>query len=439
LRQPNKLSAAQARRAITAGDLTASELTRACLARIKAREPVVRAWAHLDPELAVRQARHADARTSAALLHGVPVGIKDVIDTADMPTEMGSPIYAGRRPAQDAECVTRLRGSGAIIIGKTVTTEFACFQPGPTRNPVNPGYTPGGSSSGSAAAVADWMVPLALGTQTAGSIARPASFCGTVGYVSSHGSLPLGGVKKICPSLDSLGVLARSVEDVQLVRAVLTGAGYGPGAGRSAPPRPALVPLRSLRIGAITGDQLTDVAPAMRSALKSACDQLANAGAPISALELPARISELVSIHEHIMCFEAARSLAYEMQFSELMSHSLLDMLEAGNRMPGWQYRKAKESTEAARPLFDEIYTRFDVLIAPAAPGPALPGLSSTGSPVLSRPWQVMGLPVVVLPAGKTAHGLPLGVQVIAPQDRDNQLLEIASTITSVLDQYLVS
>jgi Asp-tRNA(Asn)/Glu-tRNA(Gln) amidotransferase A subunit family amidase len=425
------LSAARAGRMLATGELTSEELTGACLARITDREPAVRAWAHIEPELAISQARRADARSFSGPLHGVPVGIKDVIDTADMPTAMGSPIYAGRRPSRDAACVAALRRAGAVIMGKTVTTEFACFQPGPTRNPINPGHTPGGSSSGSAAAVSDGMVPLALGTQTAGSIARPASYCGTVGYVSSRGAFPLDGIKGLCPSLDSLGVLARSVEDVQLMRQVLTGARYRPATVRSAGSPPATPSLESILVGLVPGEQITDIAPAMRAVINAVAGRLADARVHVDTADFSLGISELVTAHEQIMCFEAARSLAHELQFRELISDSLLEMLEAGNRMTVEQHQTAKAAAQKARAMIDEVYTRFDVLLAPAAPGPALQGLASTGSPVLSRPWQLAGLPVVVLPAGQDEEGLPLGIQLIGQPDRDDQLLEIAGAIAT--------
>src|SRR3954453_2841624 len=219
---PLSLSAREAAREIAAGRLRAEALMTACLERIAAREAVVGAWQYLDPEAALEAARRCDASPPSGPLHGVPIAVKDLIDTEDMPTGYGSAIYAGHRPAADAACVALARSAGAIVIGKTVTTEFACFTPGKTANPRNPAHTPGGSSSGSAAAVGDGMVPLAFGTQTAGSVIRPAAFCGIVGYKPSFGTIPRAGVKMLCDSLDTVGTMARNVEDVAFLTGVLS-------------------------------------------------------------------------------------------------------------------------------------------------------------------------------------------------------------------------
>src|SRR3954451_11300944 len=212
------VSAIEAGRLMGARALSSKELVAGCLERIAAREPEVRAWAHLDPEAALAQARDRDAEAPRGPLHGIPVGVKDIVDTADMPTAYGSPIYAGHRPGRDADCVAWLREAGAVILGKTVTTEFATYEPPPTVNPLDSARTPGGSSSGSAAAVADGMVPLALGSQTAGSTIRPASFCGIAGFKPGHGWRSTRGVKRLSEGLDTLGVLARGVSDAALLR-----------------------------------------------------------------------------------------------------------------------------------------------------------------------------------------------------------------------------
>src|SRR6266446_4577339 len=313
----HELTAAEAAAAIAAGTITSEALVTACLERITAREERVGAWEYLDPEQARTQARARDRSPAQGPLHGVPLGIKDLIDTSDMPTCYGSPIYAGYRPAWDAASVALLRAAGAVILGKTVTTEFAMFTPGKTANPHNVAHTPGGSSSGSAAAVADMMVPLALGTQTAGSIISPASFCGVVGYKPTHGQFPVAGIKALSQTLDTLGGFARSVADFALLRAVLVG---GP------VQLPALE--RTPRLGLCRTPQWPHATAATREALETAGRQLAAAGAKVRDLELPAEFEHLVAAQETIQTHEEARCCAYELTMHrEQLSSKLLELL----------------------------------------------------------------------------------------------------------------
>src|SRR6185437_735787 len=296
------LSAREATRRIAEGKLTSETLTRACLERIAAREPVVGAWHYLDPDQALQEARARDQSAARGPLHGVPLGVKDIMDTADMPTGYGSRAYRGFRPAADAACVALARDAGAVVLGKTVTTEFAYLSPGKTRNPHNPAHTPGGSSSGSAAGVADFMMPLAFGTQTAGSILRPASFCGVVGYKPSFGLVAPSGTKILAPSLDTVGGFARSVEDVALFISALT--------GRSdlIPKEPAARP----RIGVYRTEPWPQAQPATVAALEAARERFGRAGAALADRAAFPAFARLADAQITIMNHEAARNLAWE-------------------------------------------------------------------------------------------------------------------------------
>ncbi|ETW95399.1 MAG: hypothetical protein ETSY2_48185, partial [Candidatus Entotheonella gemina] len=292
--QPNELTATEAAQAIAGGMMTSVELVQACLDRIHARETDIGAWTYLDDEAALSQARACDQHPVQGPLHGVPVGVKDLIDTYDMPTSYGSPIYAGHQSAGDASGVAMLRAAGAVILGKTVTTEFAMFTPGKTANPHNPAHTPGGSSSGSAASVADAMVPLALGTQTAGSIIRPASYCGAVGYKPTHGNFPIAGIKALAQSLDTLGGFSRSVADLALLRVAMIGA-PATLATLEGPPR----------IGLYRTPQWSEATDDTHNVLETAAQQLAAAGAEVRDAELPPEFADLVAAQETIQVFEA--------------------------------------------------------------------------------------------------------------------------------------
>ncbi|WP_233152727.1 amidase [Mycobacterium sp. NS-7484] len=402
---------------IHSGDLLPSQLLESCLDRIDAREPAVGAWEVLDVEGARVQAKGLDDRPPAGPLHGVPVGVKDIIDVAGLPTRCGSPVRGGAPAVQDAWIVRRLREAGAVIVGKTVTTEFAYFTPGKTRNPHDVERTPGGSSSGSAAAVADRMVPLALGTQTAASTTRPAAYCGVAGLVLPPGHLDDSGITGLSPTLDSMGFLTRSVPDLQLVAAGLLGMDCAPGLDHA----PAL------RICA--AEQFGEVEPAMREGLASSVAALHNSGAVVDRLAPEAAPGSLVQAHLDIMAVEAAQSLAAE---TGQVSPSLQALLDQGRATSEAAYRRAIDHARRQRDAVTEQLRGFDAILAPAAPGPAPVGMP-TGSPVFSRPWQVMGLTSVAVPGLRDTDGMPLGLQVIGRPDDVPRLLAVAEWIERVL------
>jgi Asp-tRNA(Asn)/Glu-tRNA(Gln) amidotransferase A subunit family amidase len=413
----HELTGVEAAQAIVAGTITSEALVSACLERITAREESVRAWEYLDPEAALAQARARDHSPTRGPLHGVPVGIKDLIDTSDMPTSYGSPIYAGHQPAWDAASVALLRVAGAVILGKTVTTEFAMFTPGKTANPHNVAHTPGGSSSGSAAAVADMMVPLALGTQTAGSIIRPASFCGVVGYKPTHGQFSVAGIKALSQTLDTLGSFARSVADFALLRAVLVGG-------------PVQLPEleRAPRIGLCRTPQWSLASTDTREALEIAGQQLGAAGAEVRQVTLPPAFENLVAAQETIQIFEGARCCAYELTVHrDRLSAKLLELLAPAEGLTYAAYAEALTLAATCRRQLDAIFTDHDALLVPSAPGEAPAGLEATGDPIFNRMWTLLHTPAVTLPSHTGSHGLPVGVQVIGPLGMDDRLLAIAA------------
>ena len=412
-----ELTAVEAAAAIAAGTITSEALVAACLERITAREERVGAWQHLNPAHALAQARACDRRPAQGPLHGVPIGIKDLIDTCDMPTGYGSPIYAGYQPAWDAASVALLRAAGAVILGKTVTTEFAMFTPGKTANPHNPAHTPGGSSSGSAAAVADGMVPLALGTQTAGSIIRPASFCGVVGYKPTHGQFAVAGIKALSQTLDTLGGFARSVADLALLRAALVGG-------------PVQLPEleRPPRLGLCRTPQWPHATAATRAALETAGQQLVASGTEVRDLELPAAFAPLAAAQETIQIFEGARCCAYELtRHREQLSAKLLALLAPAQGLTYADYAAALALAATCRRHLEAIFTDYDALLVPSAPGEAPAGLDATGDPLFNRMWTLLHTPAVTVPSQTGPQGLPVGVQLIGPLGMDDRLLAMAA------------
>lgn len=418
---PNELGVSEAAIAIRCGKFTCVELMEACLVRIKAREPIVGAWAHLDRDGALNEARRCDMQQPTSLLHGIPLAVKDIVDTVDMPTACGSSIYARRRPSWDAACVALVKRAGAIVLGKSVTTEFAYFAPGKTANPWNPLHTPGGSSSGSAAAVADMMVPAAFGTQTAASITRPASFCGVVGYKPSTGQFSLAGIKPLAESLDTLGVLTRCVEDSSLMRAALLGEATPPRPHRQGPhPRIALcrTPWWDL---AETSTQ---------AAIESAADILSRGGAQIEELRLPASFCTLPDFQKRIMAYDAAHSLAYEYDTHRSdLSRPLTQLIEEGIQVSRDDYIEAQAGASAGRLEYAKLLERWDALLAPSAKGEAPLGLSSTGDPLFSRMWTLLHVPSITLPGFIGAAGLPVGVQLVGAFNSDDKLLSLAAWV----------
>jgi Asp-tRNA(Asn)/Glu-tRNA(Gln) amidotransferase A subunit family amidase len=415
---PLSLSARDAAREIAAGRLSATALVAACLDRIAAREAVVGAWHYLDRDAAVAAARRCDASEPSGPLHGIPIAVKDLIDTSDMPTGYGSAIYEGHLPAADAACVALARAAGAIVLGKTVTTEFACFTAGKTANPRNPAHTPGGSSSGSAAAVADFMVPLALGTQTAGSVIRPASYCGVVGFKPSFGVIPRAGVKPLADSLDTVGTMARNVGDAAFLAAILGG-------------RPALrdvaMPAAPPRFGLYRTPMWDEAEPSTAAALDHARAALERAGAGVADIAVPPEHRGLTDAQDRVMGFELARGLAYErLQHSAELSPRLAQQLDAGMNVGVDAYEAACAETAKARARLDGFFGPCAAMLAPAAPGEAPAGLGYTGNPVFNRMWTLLGTPCVTLPAISGARGLPIGIQLIGRPGRDAQLMAAA-------------
>ena len=420
----HRMPASEAARAIRAGRLTAEALVAACLERIAARDGEIAAWAHVAADAALAQARALDRQPARGLLHGVPVGIKDIIDTADMPTAHNSPIYRGNQPRADAAAVALLRQAGCIILGKTATTEFANMHPAATRNPRNPAHTPGGSSSGSAAAVADHMVPLALGTQTAGSVIRPAAFCGVVGLKPSFGSINRAGVKPVADSLDTIGLFANSVEDAALALNLLS--------GRRAPDFAAK--LAAPRIGFARTSRWQDADAATHAALESAARRLASAGADVKDATLPPAADALFDAQGRIMNFEAARALAWEhAHHREAISARLLARLDDGWAVSREQYDDARQTARDARRQFADLMRGFDLLLTSSARGEAPLGLASTGDSLFNRVWTTLGVPCITLPCGNGPQGLPIGVQLVSAIEQDTALLAHAHWAASVL------
>lgn len=421
IESPETMTAVRAAAAIESGALDCETLVRACLDRIEARDGIVKAWTVTERAQAIAAARALDAGPRRGLLHGIPIGVKDLIATRDFPTSYGSPIYAGHRPAADAGCVALLRASGAIVPGKTVTTEFACFTPGATANPKNPRHTPGGSSSGSAAAVADAMVPLALGTQTAGSVIRPASFCGIVGFKPTFGRVNLAGVKPLAPSLDTLGWMARSVDDIELTRCALLGMPFRP--PRLIGPRP--------RVGIWRTAEWEQAEGCVHAALAAAIAALGHEARVADAV-LPS--AGLVEVQKTVMNFESARSLADEyLAQRDSLSPELCELIELGWRTPYTDYVEARRKAGIARAQLGELFAHHDVILSPSAPGEAPAGLGATGDPVFNRVWTLLGAPCITLPTHTGPSGLPVGIQLIAACDRDRELIEVAHWVYEIM------
>ena len=404
------IGAAEAVALLSRRELSAEELVRRCLARIAEREPAVQAWELVDAEGALAEARRIDRLRDRPPLCGLPVGVKDLIDTGDLPTGYGSPIHRGHQPEQDAECVRRLRDAGAIVLGKTVTTEFAVYTPGKTRNPHDPSRTPGGSSSGSAAAVADGMVPAALGSQTAGSIVRPASYCGVIGFKPTHGVLPLQGIHPLAPSLDTLGFFASAIEDVPVLLTALSGA--PPVAVRASKPR----------LGLCRTEAWPRADPETRKLIEDAARKL---GA--REMKLGPAFQGLGEAQIAIMGHEPSRALGGEPQTE--LSPRLREFLREGAKVTPERLHSARDQADRCRRQLDEIFATFDALLTPAATGEAPIGLAATGDPLFCRIWTLLGAPCASLPVLKGPEGLPVGLQVVGRRNREDVLLSACAWI----------
>ena len=412
------LSAREAARQIAERRITAEELAGAYLEHIAAREAVVGAWQYLDRQQALAAARRRDAEPPRGPLHGIPIAVKDLIDTVDMPTGYGSPIYRNHRPVTDASCVALARAAGAIVLGKTVTTEFATFTPGKTANPRNPAHTPGGSSSGSAAAVADGMVPLAFGTQTAGSVIRPGAYCGCVAYKPSFGLINRAGVKPLADSLDTVGVFARSVEDAAFFAGVL--------AQRSVL-RQLAFPPHAPHIGLYRTAVWDQAESATAAALDIARTALERAGAVVTELPIAPEHDGLGEAQDTIMWFEIVRSLAYErLEHSAELSPRLAQLIDAGMAIGADVYDRALARAAVARAGLDEFFGTCDAILVPAAPGEAPAGLGNTGNPIFNRMWTLLGVPCAAVPARWAENGLPTAVQLVGRARDDVRLMASA-------------
>ncbi len=415
-------SAVQLARALAQRELTAVRLADELIDRSRAWQPQLQAWAQLDAPAVRARARAADAGPGSGRLFGLPLGVKDNIDTAGLRTEYGSPIYAGHVPHADAACVALARAAGAWVLGKTAATEFANMAPCATRNPHCLGrhqdHTPGGSSSGSAAAVAAGLVPLALGTQTAGSVIRPAAYCGVVGFKPSARRVPRAGVKLNSDTLDEVGVFARSVDDAALLAHALQGGGV-----EALPSAQAFAP----KMGLVLVEHAA-AAPAMRAMLQAVAARLSRAGAGLLDAQWPVQFNALFEAQRLIQAFETARALAPEWQYRRAgLSAALSSFLAEAAGIPTAEYAAALAQGEQARGQLDALFNRADVLLAPAATGAAPLGLASTGDPLFSRPWQLLGCPCLTLPGGVDAAGLPLGLQLVARPGDDERLFAAAA------------
>ncbi len=398
----------------------AADAVEAALAVVDQREATVRAWAFLDPDLARAEARAVDARGGP--LQGLVLGVKDIFDTADMPTECGSPIYAGRRPTSDAVAVALLRRTGATVLGKTVTTEFALFSPGPTTNPHRATHTPGGSSSGSAAAVSAGMCDLALGTQTAGSVIRPASFCGVFGFKPTFGMVSPAGVKQVAPSLDTVGWFARDVQTLERAHEALTGR------------LPAPPPAGPLRIAVVRTDLWERASADTHTAIANAAERAANGGAVVVDRDLPDAFVGIAEDQRVIQAYEAARSLGAEhTTHRDQLSAGILEVLDWGASLEPAKYARARARGAEARQQLDALFGDADVLLVPAAVGEAPEGLESPGDPIFSRPWAILGVPLVSVPGLSGSTGLPIGVQLVARHGDDDKLLAAARGLYACL------
>ncbi|WP_158744806.1 amidase [Acidisphaera sp. L21] len=417
---PADLTAIAARARIAAGQLTPAALMEACLARIAEREPTLHAMAYLDPALA----RLGAARARPGALHGLPLGVKDVLDTADMVTEYNSPIWKGHQPRADAGAVAWARAAGAVVVGKTVTTEFATRTPGPTTNPHNPAHTPGGSSSGSAAGVAAGYFPFAFGTQTAGSVIRPAAYCGVVGYKPTYGTIERHGMKLMSFSLDTIGVMARTVADCALLAGAVSGRDLGD---------PEQAASRPWRIGLCRSHAWDNADAATQTLLLDAATRLRNAGAVVSDIELPPLYTEAAEAHALMMLSESARAMAWELMTArDQLSPALQERLEWGLTHTAEAADAARATFDAARRGFADVTSEFDVLLTPSAPGEAPLGIEWTGEPSFNSLWTGLHVPCVTVPAGMGPAGLPLGLQIVGRQGEDSRTLAAAHWIGSV-------
>ena len=427
------LSASQLVGMIERGEITSTELVEACLARIEAKEDTVGAWAHLDPDFARRQAANCDELHASGVptgpLHGIPVGIKDIFDTADLPTENGTVLSKGRRPDDDSTAVRLLRAAGAVIMGKTVTTELAMYAPGKTRNPHDPERTPGGSSSGSAAAVAAGMVPLAIGTQTNGSIIRPASFCGVVGFKPTHGRISRAGALALSRTLDHVGVFARTLEDIALISdCLMIHDPADPDTKPSAAPRLSQIvseePPFEPRFAFVKSPIWDRAEPDAQEAFGELHEFL---GEQSEEVPLPEPFDNAIDNHRKIMCADLARYLSgYVARDVTKLSDVLRGMIEEGETIKAIDFNECVDMRVHLANWVKSLGEEFDAILTPATCGEAPKGLNATGDPAFCSTWTYLGVPAVTIPLMEGANGMPIGVQLIGPRNDDARLLRTA-------------
>ena len=436
------LSATQAGEKISKGEITSEELVQACLERVEQVDGAIEAWSYLNPDYALDQARKLDIIRQdggpIGPLHGIPAGIKDIIDTAHIPTELGTPIHAGRVPFKDAWVVSRLRQAGAVIMGKTVTTELATYSPGKTKNPHDPNRTPGGSSSGSAAAVSSNMVPIALGSQTNGSIIRPAAFCGVFGFKPSFGMIPRTGVLTQSVPLDQLGVFARTTEDVALLTQVL--AGYDvtdPSTTLRTPPLLLSVaaeePPMPPKIGFVKTPVWDRADVICREAHQELCETL---GENIEEVELSPSFNHVFDHHKIVM--EADIAYNYEKEYEtgkDLLSDSLRGQIERGKGYTAVAYQKAIAQQVILDVTLEELFNEYDALLTPSVPGEAPIGLDNTGDPSFCTIWTFCGVPSLNIPIFVGENGMPIGTQLVGAKNDDARLLRTANCLLSRLNR----
>jgi Asp-tRNA(Asn)/Glu-tRNA(Gln) amidotransferase A subunit family amidase len=433
------LSASEAAGLIRDGTITSEELVKACLARIQEVDPQVQAWEFLDPKYALTQARALDQLRLEGKpigpLHGVPVAIKDIFDTADMPTENGSMICAGRTPSRDATAVSLLRAAGAVIMGKTVTTEFAYFSPGKTRNPYNPEHTPGGSSSGSAAAVAANMVPLAIGSQTNGSTIRPAAYCGVVGFKPTHGLISRYRVSPLSRTLDHIGLFARSIDDIALLAEQLVAYDEND---------PDTQPRARILFTAVAAEEppLAPMFAFIKTPMWERADEdtkegfaeiVELLGNQVEEVELFPSAADAWQWHQTIMSAEMALNLAREWDSGRArMSEQLRKQIDIGRAVTAFDYQHALKQIAPIHESFVKLFEqRYDAILTPAAPSAAPKGLASTGDPAFCTLWTLCGMPCITLPLLQSSEGLPIGVQLVGPRGGDARLLRTAKWLSA--------
>ncbi|WP_299650743.1 amidase [uncultured Jannaschia sp.] len=434
------LGAVELRDRLASGALSAIDLTEACIARIEAREPDLHAWAFFDAEFAREQARRLDAHRTAGrpigALHGLPIGLKDIIDTAKIPTANGAPMDAGRVPTRDAYVIERLKQAGAVLMGKTHTTELAFMDPSPSRNPHDPSRTPGGSSAGSAVAVADAMVPLAIGTQTGGSIIRPASFCGVTGFKPSFGTIPRRGILMQSPSLDTPGVFAADVTGAALLAEALMG---HDATDRHTIPGPVPHLLDMARADAPVAPTFAFLRPpgwdAADPELHAAFAELVEAlGDRVFEVELPDVFAEAAPARRRINLAEMSRHYdRYWRLGGDTLGPEIRAAIEEGRGIAARDYLAACDWPDVLYAALAEIFARCDAILCPAAPGPA-PGHETTGDPVFNGLWTLTGTPAVTLPLLVSGSGLPMGVQLTGPRGDDGRLLRTARWLETWAD-----